>query len=746
MKRARFIIIGLICIFTSFIYDYCKAQESDIDSLKVALNNTTDTREKVDILNKIADIYHLSDIEKSNEFSDLALDLAIKDRYKKGVAESYFVKGKAFAKNEDPDKAIYYLQESSEYYDDIDDESKVAECKNNMGIVCKNKGEYKKAIQYFNESLDIAENLEDYDLLADIYSNKGLVYNRSGDHYNAIKYYLESKKIREKINDKKGIAISLGNMGNVYLNQGLFQKAIQHYDEAHQIFTEIGDKLQLGIALNNVGIIYRKINKYDSALYFYNQAYDIYQELGWDLGLASILSNKARIYTSLNDYESSLESSLKALDIFKKLDNSASLAGIYIEIGTIYLELNDMDSAFDYINMGLKLSKSIGDKLREMDGYEALYSYYEKQNQYQQALAFHRKYAMLKDTLTNKEKLQQINDLKNKYEIEQREQENELLKQQFLKKELENKVLIGGVIFIFLFATYFYHTNQQKKRSNSLLSQQNEEINKKQLQIININESLQKSQKQLHKVNEKLQVLNSRLESTVKNRTYELQKSNEELDTFLYQSSHALRRPIVNILGLVQIARIEPLPENIPQIYEKIDDTASRMDMMLKKLVMVSEINLAKPEKTYIDIPWLISESLSSLGPNLLYKDIIIEKNVNLSREVQSDYRLLSIILQNLIENSINFFSDHQRQSIIKLNFSWSDNGLNIEVYDNGIGIPIEVVSNVFDMFMIATNRSKGYGLGLYIAKKAVDKLKGKIYLDSKELEYTSVKIHIPVD
>ena len=216
------------------------------------------------------------------------------------------------------------------------------------------------------------------------------------------------------------------------------------------------------------------------------------------------------------------------------------------------------------------------------------------------------------------------------------------------------------------------------------------------------------------------------------------------MDTFLYQSSHALRRPIVNILGLVQIARIEPNPENVPHIYEKIEDTSTRMDLMLKKLVMVSEINLAKPEREAIDFNQLISESIAVLSPNLLYKNLIIEKKISVNQDFYSDYRLLSIILQNLVENSIAFFCEGNNcKSVIRINISSIENGIELDVFDNGIGIPAEVISNVCDMFMIATNRSKGYGLGLYIVKKAVDKLKGKIFIDSKENEYTSVKIQI---
>jgi signal transduction histidine kinase len=63
---------------------------------------------------------------------------------------------------------------------------------------------------------------------------------------------------------------------------------------------------------------------------------------------------------------------------------------------------------------------------------------------------------------------------------------------------------------------------------------------------------------------------------------------------------------------------------------------------------------------------------------------------------------------------------------------------------DNGIGIPKDLISQVFDMFHVATTRSKGYGLGLYIVKKTIEKLKGRIRINSRENEYTRITIIIP--
>jgi signal transduction histidine kinase len=67
-----------------------------------------------------------------------------------------------------------------------------------------------------------------------------------------------------------------------------------------------------------------------------------------------------------------------------------------------------------------------------------------------------------------------------------------------------------------------------------------------------------------------------------------------------------------------------------------------------------------------------------------------------------------------------------------------------IEVSDNGVGIIETYQDNVFDIFFRASDNSEGSGLGLYIVKKAIEKLQGKIELKSRHLKGTTFTITLP--
>jgi signal transduction histidine kinase len=102
---------------------------------------------------------------------------------------------------------------------------------------------------------------------------------------------------------------------------------------------------------------------------------------------------------------------------------------------------------------------------------------------------------------------------------------------------------------------------------------------------------------------------------------------------------------------------------------------------------------------------------------------------------------LLRIIIENLVENSI-FFSGPS-DPVIRFKAFSSGGDVVIEVHDNGEGIPTEYQDRMFEMYFRANERSKGNGLGLYIVKKAVDKLGGVITVTSELHRGTSFAIRI---
>lgn len=109
-----------------------------------------------------------------------------------------------------------------------------------------------------------------------------------------------------------------------------------------------------------------------------------------------------------------------------------------------------------------------------------------------------------------------------------------------------------------------------------------------------------------------------------------------------------------------------------------------------------------------------------------------------------SDKGMITTILQNLVENAIKYSKRNIVATVDIRVESHPNRPLTIKVEDNGIGIADDIQVRVFDMFFRGNEISRGSGLGLYILKNAVDKLKGKIILKSKENVGTTFIVELP--
>ncbi|WP_313984425.1 HAMP domain-containing sensor histidine kinase [Xanthocytophaga flavus] len=263
------------------------------------------------------------------------------------------------------------------------------------------------------------------------------------------------------------------------------------------------------------------------------------------------------------------------------------------------------------------------------------------------------------------------------------------------------------------------------------------EIEKKRQELFDI-------QNQVQQANEELRVINTNLEAIVEERTLKLSKVNRELDMFLYRASHDLRRPITTLMGLVEVSKLGFDEASGRMLFEKINDTAINMDSMLEKFSMINTINHDEYECGEVDFEDVVCQvqqsSIISTYASKIQFDIDIEKNIRLI----SEPRLITFILKNLIANSVIFHCRTNRQPVVRLTIKQIQDSIAIELYDNGIGISKSMLPEIFHLFYRGSEVSKGNGLGLYVVQKAIEKLNGRIQVESEENQWTSVHIVLP--
>lgn len=238
-----------------------------------------------------------------------------------------------------------------------------------------------------------------------------------------------------------------------------------------------------------------------------------------------------------------------------------------------------------------------------------------------------------------------------------------------------------------------------------------------------------------------------RAAQALQNQNAELKKINKELDSFVYSVSHNLRAPLMSVLGLLDLAKHESQQTHsdaLDQYFAMMESSIHKLDETVKEILDYSRNarqNLAIEE---INLERLIEEHFEKMqfmpGSKLINRTVQIKKQV----PFYSDAYRLSVILNNLISNSIKYYDEKKSDPFIRISVEVQQDFAMLEFEDNGIGIEDRYINKVFDMFFRGTEHNKGAGLGLYIVREAVEKLGGQIKIQSKVGEGTIFRIELP--
>ena len=223
-----------------------------------------------------------------------------------------------------------------------------------------------------------------------------------------------------------------------------------------------------------------------------------------------------------------------------------------------------------------------------------------------------------------------------------------------------------------------------------------------------------------------------------------LQEKNNELDAFVYKASHDLKGPLASIMGVTNIARDEVKDPEANRYFDLISKSTERLDVILSELLDVTRINKAKINYEPINVSFMIEDIINSIRHLPKSVRVDFQQEVNISNGFESDKKLLTSILQNLIVNSINYQNPHANPPFVRITVEEKFDKLVFSISDNGQGIPKRMQDKVFEMFYRGNTQSKGSGLGLYIVKNSIEKLQGTVQLNSIPGEGTTFSFTLP--
>ena len=234
------------------------------------------------------------------------------------------------------------------------------------------------------------------------------------------------------------------------------------------------------------------------------------------------------------------------------------------------------------------------------------------------------------------------------------------------------------------------------------------------------------------------------IQNDVLKKNLELNKINGELDNFVYRVSHDLRAPLLSIKGILSLLfHTAEFDESVTEYLNLIQNSVLRLDETIQEILEYSRNARLEVKWETFNIEEMIQEIFDDLKYTAANKIRFI-LDIEGSTHLESDRSRLNTVLKNVIGNSVKYKKTNSNDCFVSLSLKRLDGFAVIAISDNGEGISEKSIPRVFEMFYRGTSSSVGTGLGLYITKEILNKLKGTISASSELGIGTTITIKIP--
>ena len=523
-----------------------------------------------------------------------------------------------------------------------------------------------------------------YDLgEAKSYSNLSLVYYYQGKYEKDLAYSLKAIHIFEKLNDLENLSLEWGELGYRMKKRNL-EKAIQYMQKSKKIAEKNNLQKPLLSIYNNYGVLKEMKVEYDSALFYYEKGLALKQKINDQVGIPYSLNNIAGVFVLRKQFDKAEENYQKALEIRKKINDTVGIAENYSYLGDMHLMQKDFKKAIGFYQKSTKITDKHKYLGLSQDSYRKISECYENFGDHRNALQNFKKFAALKDSLINQETNSKIAELEVKFDTN--EKEKQLLQKQ---AEVETSRIKFSVAIVFAILTsiigFLFYRQQRLK-------------NKQQHQEFELKSAM------------------AQIESQNK-----LQEQRLSISRDLHDNIGAQLTFIISSLENTKFG-IPNLETAVEKRLDKISDFTRNTIVELRDTIWA----MNKADFTMEDLSSRIFnfiEHAQSANHNIQFNFSIDEKLKN--KKFSS---VVGVNLYRTIQESVNNAMKYANASHIIINAEKFQEGLKIEIKDDGKGFDTENVD---------------VGNGLLNMKKRMEEIGGNFSINSEIGKGTSVNVEL---
>jgi len=226
-----------------------------------------------------------------------------------------------------------------------------------------------------------------------------------------------------------------------------------------------------------------------------------------------------------------------------------------------------------------------------------------------------------------------------------------------------------------------------------------------------------------------------RAQEEVESAYKELSRSNAELERFAGSAAHDMAEPLATVAGFADLLAgvyADSLPAEARQYLDEIMAAATRMRHLIDRLLTYARAGAPPPRSESVALPDVVHHVLSSLTTPIERRGAEIRVALPSDARVLADADGVELVLQNMISNALKFGDPVKPE--IEVAGRRGDQGWQVSVSDNGIGIAPAQQDLVFRAFHQLNHREAypGTGLGLAICQRIVESNGGQIGVDSE--------------
>jgi signal transduction histidine kinase len=594
------------------------------------------------------------------------------------------------------------------------------------------------ALMYADKAIELAKEIHFTKGEIRAISSKALILETNGDMPAALDLGFSGLEMARKQNLPLERSMCLTTIGNIFYDLNDYAKAIGFYQQAVSINEAMKSqpetefwKWQTEV---NLGVVFMLDQQLDSAFSHLDKAFT--QTLHNEFWHPVFLMFFGQLQFRMGKQDTALSYLRESIRIFEGNNDVYSTSDACRIIAACFKGKNEIDSAIYYASKALDNAQLINYKTSILDASRLLAEVYESKD-VKKALYFRKVFDTTNNILYGPNRVKSLQKTLSDEQDRERKAETGKIAYQNLVRQY---ILMAGLVMVIMIGFVFYRNSVQRKKANQLLQQQKKKVE-------GALSELKATQAQLIQ-SEKMASL-GQLTAGI---AHEIQNPLNFVNNFSDVNKELLLE-LKEEIDKGNLAEVSSIANDVIDNEEKINHHGKRAESIIKGMLQHSRVSSGQKELTDINI--LCDEYLRLAYHGLKAKDR------NFSAEIKTDFEdtIVKInvvpqdigrVILNLINNAFHAVSEKAKlgimgyEPLITVATKNLKDKIEIEVSDNGNGIPQNIVDKIFQPFFTTKPTGQGTGLGLSLAYDIVKAHGGEIKVATKEAQGSDFIIQLP--